>query len=96
MRLAPPLEPGIANNWIAMTTPYVLIEAAKSDWLAFLKRAMVDFNGTGERSRLYDLLKFGPEMHYWNQFVFKGYRHHQHNAVFLAGIPDVSASLPHA
>lgn len=95
VRLAPPLEPGIASNWIAMTTPYILIESAKSDWLAFLKRAMVEFHGPNELARLYDLLKFGPETHYWNEFVFKGYHHHQHDAVFLAGIPDVVASLPH-
>jgi hypothetical protein len=44
VRLAPPLEPELAMYWIAMTTPYVLIEASKSDWLVFLKRAMVQFD----------------------------------------------------
>ena len=41
-------------------------------------------------------MKYGPEIHYWNEFVFKAYHHHQQDAVFLAGIPDVKASLPHA
>lgn len=96
VRLAPPLEPEIASNWIAMTTPYILIESSKPDWLTFLKRAMVDVDGANEQTRLEHLLKFGPEPHYWNEFVFKAYHHHQPDAVFLAGIPDVSASLPHA
>ena len=96
VRLAPPLEPELATYWIAMTTPYVLIETSKADWLDFLKRAMVQFDGPKERTRLHHLLKYGPETHYWNEFVFKAYHHHQQDAVFLAGIPDVQASLPHA
>ena len=96
VRLAPPLEPELAMFWIAMTTPYVLIEASKSDWLVFLKRAMVQFDGLNESTRLHHLLKYGPETHYWNEFVFKAYHHHQEDAIFLAGIPDVKGSLPHA
>ncbi len=95
-RLAPPLEPELAIYWIAMTTPYVLIAASKSDWLVFLKRAMVQFDGANESTRLHHLMKYGPETHYWNEFVFKAYHHHQIDAIFLAGIPDVKATLPHA
>ena len=45
---------------------------------------------------LYRLLKYGPEPNYWNEFVFKAYHHHQAEAIFLAGIPDLKATLPHA
>ena len=31
-----------------------------------------------------------------NEFVFKAYHHHQSDAIFLAGIPDLKATLPHA
>lgn len=96
VRLAPPLEPGIASFWVAMTTPYILIESDKSDWLEFLRRSMVQFDAASDRDRLFDLMKFGPNIHYWNEFVFKGYHHHQYDAVFLAGLPDVAATLPHA
>jgi len=96
VRLTPPLEPDVATYWIAMTTPYILIDASKTDWLAFLKRAMVQFNGPNERTRLYHLMKYGPDLHYWSEFVFKAYHHHQQDAVFLTGIPDVKSSLPHA
>ncbi len=42
------------------------------------------------------MLKYGPERHYWNEFVFKAYHQHQHDAIFLAGIPNLQDSLPHA
>ena len=45
---------------------------------------------------LHRFLKHGPDPNYWNEFVFKGYHHHQSDAIFLAGIPDLKATLPHA
>ncbi len=96
VRLLPPLEPEQAIYWIAMTTPYILIGARKSDWLAFLKRTMPQCDGPNDRTRLHNLLKYGLEPNHWNEFVFKAYHHHQHDAVFLTGIPDVEATLPHA
>jgi hypothetical protein len=42
------------------------------------------------------LLKYGLSVHHWNEFVFQAYHHHQHDAIFLAGIPDVKGSLPHS
>ena len=95
VRLLPPLEPDHAIYWIAMTTPYVLIGASKSDWIAFLKRTMLQCNGPNDPTRLHNLLKYGPEPNNWNEFVFKAYHHHQHDAVFLTGIPDMEATLPH-
>ena len=40
--------------------------------------------------------KNGPDLHYWNEFAFKAYHHHQSDAIILAGIPDLKATLPHA
>jgi hypothetical protein len=61
-----------------MTTPYIVTEGSKADWLAFLKRAMVQFDlCANERTRLHHLMKYGPEPHYWNEFFFKAYHHHQ-------------------
>ena len=72
-----------------MTTPYILIDTPKADWVAFLKRTMLHCDGPNDRTRLHNLLKFGLEPHYWNEFVFKAYHHHQQDAVFLTGIPDM-------
>lgn len=95
-RLLPPLMPDVARYHIVFTTPYVLIETTKGDWLQFLKRSMFGDSGTQERARLQQLLKHGPEPGFWNEFVFQAYHHHQHDAIFLAGIPDLKATLPHA
>lgn len=96
VRLVPPLEPQLAIYWIAMTTPYILPRASKSDWIAFLKRTMVQCEGPNDRTKLRNLFKFGLEPNYWNEFVFKAYHHHQKDAIFLTGIPDMKATLPHA
>jgi len=74
----------------------VLVGASKADWTTFLKRTILLCDGPNDRTRLYNLLKIGLEPNYWNEFVFRAYHHHQHDAVFLTGIPDVQATLPHA
>lgn len=96
VRLVPPLEPQLAIYWIAMTTPYILMGVSKSDWIAFLKRTMVHCDGPNDTTRLHNLLKRGLEPNYWNEFVFKAYHHHQQDAIFLTGIPDMKNTLPHA
>jgi len=79
-----------------MTTPYVLRPARKADWIAFMKRTMPLCDGTNDRARLHNLLKFGLKRNYGNEFVFKAYHHHQQDAIFLTGLPDIETSLPHA
>lgn len=95
VRLLPPLLPDLARYDIAFTTPYILM-ACKNDWLQFLKRSMSQSGFGTDKNGLHCFLKYGPEPNYWTEFVFKGYHHHQSDAIFLAGIPDLRATLPHA
>jgi len=94
VRLCPPLLEEMGYH-VAATTPYILTQAAKTDWIAYLNRAMLDLEVRDESQRLHDLLKYGPWTHHWNEFVLQGYHHAQSDAIFLAGIPDVKGSLPH-
>jgi hypothetical protein len=97
VRLFPPLEPELANYQIVFTTPYVLSGQTKDDWIAYLKRSMVGIKACSEPDGgLHQLLKFGLSKNYWNEFVFLAYHHHQADAIFLTGIPDLRATLPHA
>src|SRR5208283_5735105 len=96
VRLLPPLVPELATYHIVFTTPYVLIGQSKSDWIAYLKRSVVGMKAPPEADRLHQLLKFGPRRNYWNEFVLLAYHHHQADAIFLTGIPDLKATLPHA
>jgi hypothetical protein len=95
VRLLPPLVPDLATYHIVFTTPYIL-QANKADWMNFLRRVMLAFKVENEREALHRLLKFGADPNYWNEFVLKAYHHHQDDAIFLAGIPDLKATLPHA
>lgn len=92
VRLVPPLSPS-GSYYIAFTTPYVLM-ASKDDWLQFLRRNVSSFDA--DTDRLYCFLKYGLGPNYWNEFVFTGYHHHLSGAIFLAGIPDLKGTLPHA
>jgi hypothetical protein len=91
-----PLMPDLANYHVLFTTPYILIEATKDDWNQFLRRTLLKVRGKDDRERLHRLLKYGFDTNYWNEFVFKSYHHHQSDAIFLAGIPDLKGTLPHA
>jgi hypothetical protein len=96
VRLLPPLVPELATYHIVFTTPYVLIGQSKKDWIAYLKRSMVGMKAPPEADRLHQILKFGPRRNYWNEFVLLAYHHHQADAIYLSGIPDLKATLPHA
>ena len=96
VRLFPPLEPELASYQIVFTTPYVLTGQTKDDWTAYLKRSMVGMRTATGADSLHQLLKFGLGKNYWNEFVFLAYHHHQADAIFLSGIPDLRATLPHA
>jgi len=96
VRVVPPLDPELGDFWVTMTTPYVLVNFNKSDWNAFLKRTMLRCTASTDPARLHKLLKYGLDTHYWNEFVFKAYCNHRQDAVFLTGIPDMEATLPHA
>jgi hypothetical protein len=93
VRRCPPLFDALDYH-ILMTTPYILLAASKADWTAYLKKQVL--GKQDERKALHEFLKYGPSPNHWNEFVFQGYHHHQHDAIFLAGLPDVKDSLPHA
>ena len=88
--------PELANYHIVFTTPYILIQSTKNDWMQFLKRNMLRIKAEDERDSLHQLLKYGLDLNYWKEFVFLAYHHHSAEAIFLAGIPDLPGTLPHA
>jgi hypothetical protein len=95
VRCCPPLG-DLFDYHLAFTTPYVLTEASTSDWTAYLKKSMLQTDSDDERAALDEILKYGHDPRSWSEYIFLGYHHHQHEAIFLAGLPDVKNSLPHA
>jgi hypothetical protein len=99
VRLLPPLN-GTFTYGIALTSPYVLVNTTKADWLAFFDRQeqTLPLSATADAPviRRRAILKQGPEPNYWNEFVFLAYHDAQDGAIALCGIPDIPRSLPHA
>ena len=95
VRRCPPLR-DLFNYHLIFTTPYVLTETSPSDWTAYLNKSILESGRTDRRMTLHDILKYGHEPQFWSEFIFLGYHHHQYDAIFLAGLPDVKGSLPHA
>jgi hypothetical protein len=94
VRVCPPIEP--ATYHVTFTTPYILTGFGKPDWTAYLSKSLIGLTGPEKRRRLGEILKYGREANFWSEFLFKAYHHHRHDAIFLAGLPDVPGSMPHA
>jgi hypothetical protein len=94
VRLCPPLAE-LADYHVAVTTPYVLLGTTKADWTAYLKKNLPASAAAEPNKALHEFLKYGKKRNDWNEFVLQGYHHHQFDAIFLAGLPDVKESLPH-
>src|SRR5437016_1189900 len=95
VRRCPPLR-DLFNYHIIFTTPYVLTEISKAEWTAYLNKSILETGRTDRRTALYEVLKYGREPRFWSELIFLGHHHHQPDAIFLAGLPDVKGSLPHA
>ena len=91
-RILPPIHP--VKYHVFLTTPYILMDFGKDDWIAYLRKSLLDLK-MPEGMRLAHFLKHGKEPNHWNEFIFQAYHHHQFDAIFLAGLPDVPGSLPH-
>jgi len=92
VRLCPPLF-DLFDYHLVFTTPYILFNMTKDAWTAYLKKSVIGANDQAQA--LHDFLKYGPNPNHWNEFIFQAYHHHLSDAIFLAGLPDVRASLPH-
>lgn len=93
VRLLPPIN-DLFDYSIVFNTPYVLTRETRDNWTTFIKRTIL--GADNETESYHEFMKYGLDTHYWNEYIFQAYHHHQHDAIFLAGLPDVQESLPHA
>jgi hypothetical protein len=94
VRACPPIDP--VSYHVAVTTPYILTGFGKADWTAYLNKSLIGLTAPEKRRRLHEFLKYGRAPDHWSEFIFQAYHHHRPDAIFLAGLPDVPGSLPHA
>lgn len=57
---------------------------------------MLQVQATDDEQKLHRLMKYGLSVRHWSEFIVRAYHHHQFDVIFLAGIPHVKGSLPHA
>ena len=98
IRLLPPAN-ALFNYHIVFNTPYILVDVTErmfADYLAREVGRMGSRNLPGKLEASAYIMKHGPTPNHWNEYIFCAYTGHQHNAVFLTGIPDIKESLPHA
>jgi hypothetical protein len=89
--LARVLPPGnAAVIALVMTTPYVLFRHDEADWIQYLNRALGAAKATAAKTQA--ALKFRID---WLEYIFAAYEGHSSGAVFLTGLPDQPATLPH-
>lgn len=87
---------GKVDYSVVFTTPYILFGQTAKDWEAFFERNNIVCSQLGYQTRLDAFMKYGPSIHYWHEYIFLAYSRYRQNAVFLTGIPDIKATLPHA
>jgi hypothetical protein len=92
VRLLPPPIPG-GREYVAFTTPYVVVHPNFGDWLAYFRRTCPATAGFDDYERH---MKYGPTREYWNDFVFEAYVNYRADAIYLAGLPDIPESHPHS
>jgi hypothetical protein len=96
VRLMPPINARLDYHFV-FTTAYI-INVGEREFKAYLdcERGRL---GSRVLPRKMDtttfIMKHGPTANHWNEYIFCAYAGHQHDAVFLTGIPDIKESLPH-
>lgn len=93
VRVLPPADQGLTRS-VTMNTPYVLTNSFRLIWEEFFQRH--SGSGTAPGGSLNDYLKNGKWLGYWLEFIFQAYASHTGNMIQIIGVPDDSASLPHA
>jgi len=98
VRVLPPAS-ALFDYHVVFNTPYVLVGVTEDMFGDYLGREIGRLGSRTLPAKLEAsayLMKHGPTPNHWNQYVFYAYTGHQHDAVFLTGIPDIKESLPHA
>jgi hypothetical protein len=88
-RVLPPPASHLTTS-VVFTTPYILRGSKEQEWLAYFERTLGAARGDATRSAA--MLKYDVD---WSEYIFAGYVGHVAEAIFLTGLPDVPASLPH-
>jgi hypothetical protein len=94
-RILPSPAPSHFAHGVMITTPYVIIQPGAQAWLQYFSRTFPRVKRAREQP-YEQLMKYGLQTRYWNEYIFEAYSNHVQSAVFLHGLPDVDESRPHS
>lgn len=87
VRLMPPLVDGYDYH-VVFTTPYVIRNVSESYLLDLVDRMIPKMTRRGYPAEYEALMKWGPMLKYWNEYLVMGYSNFEHDVVYLTGYPS--------
>ncbi len=82
VRIAPPPFE-INDQYIAITTPYVILGTSQRDWESYFERVLPKMAMHPPLLAYNELLKYGLIPDYWNEYIFQAYSNHIDNAIYI-------------
>jgi hypothetical protein len=98
VRVLPPINASLKYH-VVFNTPYIIVDIPERMLADYLARELARVGSKrlpGRMDAHTFMMKHGPAANHWNEYIFLGYTGHQHDAVFLTGVPDIKETLPHA
>jgi len=86
----------ILDYAVAFTTPYVLQNHGKAEWLKFFARNRIKSNDKNLERKYKAFMKQGNSLRYWHNYILDAYNGYKQDVIFLTGIPDRKDTLPHS
>ena len=85
----------ILDYEVVFTTPYVLQNHGKDEWLEFFARNRIAANVANLDRKYKAFMKKGNSVRYWHNYILDAYNGYKQDVIFLSGIPDRKETLPH-
>ncbi len=86
----------ILDYVVAFTTPYVLQNHGKDEWLKFFARNRIKPNDSSLERKYKAFMKEGNSLGYWHNYILDAYNGCKQDVIFLTGIPGRKETLPHS
>lgn len=90
---------------VVFTTPYIIGKVVgnyfyqvgdEREWLSFFNRTLGKTEELNKIIAYENLMKFGLNRHYWNEYIFEAFVNYTQEAILLTGLPDIPLSRPHS
>lgn len=106
VRIFPPPSKDLGIDYsVVFTTPYVIgtmagqgidLRGDIQGWNDYFDRTLNKIKADNPVKAYEQLMKYGLNRHYWNEYILEGYLTYNTESIVLAGFPDIPLSRPHS